>query len=233
MRNPDVIEQFERRLAELGCPPRKLRRYVQEIRDHHEDLKRAALEEGLAEAQAEARASRLLGEPVELAELFAAGLRQSSWFGRHRVLTFCLLPPAGVFGASIFGLGTVLALLRLCYSEADWGVVAGEGDGLNLIALGIRTSWYLALALMTLMFCWLARRSGAGIRWALAACAVCSFQSFFGFYQIVPHATTIGYSLSPNWLGPLTPLAIGAATYFLHRRAGHKLEASPAGEQNV
>ena len=223
MHKPRAIERFERRMVELGCPPRELRRCVEEIADHHEDLKRTALEEGLAEAEAEARANQLLGEPVALAERFAAVLRQSSWFGRHRVLTFCLLPPAGIFAASILALGAVLGLLRLYYSADEWSVVAGEGDGWNPIALGVRSSWYLALGLMTLVFCWLARRSAAGIWWALAACAVCSFQSSFGFCEIVPHATTIGYTLSPNWHGALIPLVIGAVIYALHQRARRQL----------
>ncbi|HEY5911420.1 MAG TPA: permease prefix domain 1-containing protein [Verrucomicrobiae bacterium] len=219
MHRAHAIGQFERRLAELGCPPRELRRYAEEIADHHEDLKEAALEEGLAEAEAEARATRLLGEPVALAERFAAVLRQSSWFGRHRVLTFCILPPVGIFAASIFGLGVALGLLRLYYSADEWSVLAGEGDGWNPIALGVRTSWYVAMGLVTLVFCWLSRRCSAGIGWALAACVVCSIQSLFGFCSVVPHSTTIGYSLSPNWHCALLPLVIGSAIYALHQRA--------------
>lgn len=232
MHKARVIEQFERRLLELGCPPRGLRRCVEEVADHHEDLKRAALQEGLAEAEAEARASQLLGEPVALAQNFAVVLRQSSWFGRHRVLTFCFLPPLGIFAASIMGLGAVLGLLRLYYTGDEWNVLAAEGDGWNPIALGIRTSWYLAMACMTLVFCWLARHSAAGIRWALAGCAVCSLQSFFGFCRIVPHATTIGYSLSPNWHCALIPLLIGGTIYALHRRAQGQLTAVSENEQN-
>src|SRR5580765_654761 len=115
-----TLRQFEHRLAGLGCPRHHLKRYVEEVAEHHDDLKRAALEEGLAEADAEAYASRLLGEPVELAERCAAALRQSSWFGRHRVLSFCFLPPAVIFAASILGLLAVLGLLRVCLSGDQW-----------------------------------------------------------------------------------------------------------------
>jgi hypothetical protein len=81
-----AIELLQRRVVELGCLPAQLRRQVQEMAEHHADLKRAALGEGLAEVDAEARADELLGEPVELAEGLAAVLRHYSWFGRHRVL---------------------------------------------------------------------------------------------------------------------------------------------------
>jgi hypothetical protein len=42
---PDAIaiEQFERRLVELGCPGRPLRERVEELGDHYHDLKAAAL----------------------------------------------------------------------------------------------------------------------------------------------------------------------------------------------
>ena len=49
-----------------------VRREVRELAEHHDDLKQAALEEGLSEAEAAARADSLLGEPAGLAELLAA-----------------------------------------------------------------------------------------------------------------------------------------------------------------
>ena len=91
------LTQIERRLTELACPPGQLRRKIRELAEHHEDLKRDALEEGLPEADAEARANELLGEPVALAEHLAAALRQSSWWGRHPIIGFCLLPPFAIF----------------------------------------------------------------------------------------------------------------------------------------
>src|SRR5436189_4610752 len=96
LQNAMVIEQFKRRLIELGLPMDRIRRNIQELADHHEDLKRDALEEGLSEAAAEARATERLGEPVALAERVAAVLRNSSWCGRHPVFSFCILPPLGI-----------------------------------------------------------------------------------------------------------------------------------------
>src|SRR5580698_8230768 len=95
MPDAGVIGQFERRLVELGCPGTQARRKAQELADHHADLKQAALEDGLSETEAEARAVAQLGEPVGLAEKLAYILRQSSWWGRHPVLGFCLLPLFG------------------------------------------------------------------------------------------------------------------------------------------
>ena len=92
-----IIGQFERRLLELGCPATQARDKARELADHHADLKQAALEEGFSETEAEARAAAQLGEPAGLAERLARAMRQSSWWGRHPVIGFCLLPLLGVW----------------------------------------------------------------------------------------------------------------------------------------
>lgn len=92
MRKADFIEQLRRRLVDLGCPITHVRRLVQEVADHREDLKQAALSEGLSESAAEIHADTLLGKPVELAERLTLALRQSSWWSRHFIIGFCLVP---------------------------------------------------------------------------------------------------------------------------------------------
>src|ERR1700679_2626357 len=94
-----VIAQFERRLVELGCPSRPLSARVRELADHHEDLKQAALEAGLPEAEATARASTQLGDPLLLAENAVLLLRRASWWGRHPLLGFGVLPVLGFIPA--------------------------------------------------------------------------------------------------------------------------------------
>src|SRR5262245_29922509 len=95
MPKADVIERFQRRMIELGCPGKRIRRVTQELADHYEDLKQAAIGDGLADEAAKERAEALLGEPTALAERAAAALRHSSWWGRHRVLGFGFLAPLG------------------------------------------------------------------------------------------------------------------------------------------
>ena len=73
-----LITQFERRLVEMGCPSRRLAESVHELAEHYEDLKQAALEDGLSEKEAEAQASARLGNPVLLAENAVNMLRESS-----------------------------------------------------------------------------------------------------------------------------------------------------------
>src|SRR5271157_1428665 len=126
MRNPAVIAMFERRLAELGCPAAKLSAKVLELGEHHEDLKQAALEEGLSEPEAEARADELLGEPVTLAGQISAVLRQSSWWGRHPVITFCLLPWLVMLLMALLGLSLDALAGRLYFTDDELSILADD-----------------------------------------------------------------------------------------------------------
>ena len=213
MPNAPAIEAFERRLLELGFPARQLERRVRELADHHEDLKLAALQEGLSETEAEARADQRLGEPVDLAERVAFALRQSFWLGRHRVIGFCLLPIPATFAASMLGVAAAFGLVRSWVSADEWTVLADGGPGFGVLAGAGRTACCGAIALITVLFCWLARRSALGWRWALLACACCSVQSFFGYCHILPHSANLGYSSTPNWSCGAIPLWALAAVW--------------------
>ena len=225
MPKPVAIARLERRLAELGCPTQQRERRVREIADHYEDLKVAGLEEGLSEAAAEARANELLGEPVAIAEQLAAALRQSSWWGRHRIIGFCLLPPLGIFVASVLSLFAVLGCLRFCFSASEWRVLADQGSGFRLLVLAVELGSYASTAGISILFCWLAQRSNSGHRWAMLACGVCSLQSYFGYCRISPHAVSIGYSLSPDWICVLIPLCLAAVIWARQSRASTMLNA--------
>ena len=47
---PDFVEPLRRRLVELGCPMAQVRRLSREVADHRDDLKQAAVSEGLSGA---------------------------------------------------------------------------------------------------------------------------------------------------------------------------------------
>jgi hypothetical protein len=216
MPNASAIRTFERRLRELGCPAAQMGHRVRELADHHEDLKEAALREGLSEAEAEALADQRLGEPVALAEQVARMVRQSSWLGRHRVIGFCLLPVPATFAASLLGVAAAFALVRFRVSAEDWAVLADGGPGFTVLVGTSRAACCGAIALTTVLFCWLARRAAAGWKWALLACAGCALQSFFGCCRILPHSAFVGYSSTPNWSCAVIPLWVAAAAGIWH-----------------
>ncbi len=65
---PDFIERLHHRLMELGCPVRQVRRLVREVAEHREDLKQAALLDGLSGDAVETQVNATLGDPFYLAE---------------------------------------------------------------------------------------------------------------------------------------------------------------------
>lgn len=199
MRNDAVIGRFERRLVESGFPGDQVRRNVRELAEHHQDLKQNALEEGLSEAEAQTRADELLGEPAVLAEILATALRQSSWWGRHPIIGFGLLPPLGILLLLSLGLGLDCLLGALYFPREQLTALANSAPGLNFFRVSLDTTCYAAILLAALLFCSLARRTGAWLKWALVACAVCALQGLFFYHTLRAHEFSIGYNLHPDW----------------------------------
>jgi hypothetical protein len=202
MRDSTVIALFERRLAEFGFRDARLRSCARELCEHREDLKQAALEEGMSEADAEARAEKLLGEPYALAAQISAVLRQSSWYGRHPVITFCLLPLVGMLLMMALGLGVDALATRLCFRAGEVSLLAETGAGMALLNTVVLGTWCGMVLLTAIFFCWLAQRTARGLIWALTACAVCSFYSCCAGIQLHPHQVTLCCGFPPALFHP-------------------------------
>ena len=221
MPRTDFTEQLRLRLTELGCPIAHLRRLVQEVADHHEDLKQAALSEGLSEANAEARANVQLGDPLALAEHLMVALRRSSLWGRHFLIGFCVLPllAVPVLWALLLFLGLSLEF-ALGYGW-DWkklNVAADNPVAFHHLAIAVHGADYVAIALATLLFCWLARRSVVSVRWMLTSCVICSLYALFFWATIKPHHFALGITWTPQWIRAVIPLLIAGAIYVFQRR---------------
>jgi hypothetical protein len=242
MHDAVAIGQFERRLVELGCPAARLREKVRELAEHYQDLKEAALEEGLTEAEAEARAEAELGDAVLLAEETLAVLRQASWWGRHPALGFCFLPllafwPAWVCCAGALT-GTCWLLGRLfgpTYQFDDNAVQAVKANP-ELFEGFVRPTnevlTFSAILLMALVFCWLARRAAVGMKWMATACLVCALDGVVNYADIVPGLVTFGFILlSPFWYGAILPLSVAAAALVRQKRTANRLAPIPAGRR--
>lgn len=207
----DPIEQLRLRLIELGCPLPRLQRMVQEVAEHREDSLRGLVAQGMAAAEAEARANVRLGDPRTLAENLMESLRRSSWCGRHRFIAFGVLP---VLGFPLFWMAVLCLNLSLAYAFGfGWDpkkLHAAAGDPiafhhLTMVAYGAD---YLATALVALGFCHLANRAGVQRRWLLFVCLVCAIYSLFMFTYVSPHNYTIGFNSHPEWIRGAIPLLI-------------------------
>ena len=215
-----VIARFERRLVELGCPAWRSAARVRELAEHFEDLKAAAMGEGLGEAEAEVRAGAQLGNPVLLADNAAWLLRRSSWWGRHPLIRFGVLPflsfipILGVCWAVSLGAcwlaGRVGPAYRFDSSLA--GALSADPKIFYQFAGPLNTGVMLLAMLVTMvLFGWLARRSVVGMKWMLGVCAVCAVDSLFGYSGIHPHSfdVQLGWN-SSDWFHNVAYAAIPA-----------------------
>jgi len=234
MREPLVIARFERRLAELGCPSAHLFTSVRELGEHREDLRLDALDEGLCAAEADGRADALLGDPADLAARVAAVFRHSTWWGRHPFIGFCLLPLALVLLAGVLGLSLDAAAGWLYFTRQGICCLAGDAAASALLRAGILGTWFALFLLTSSVLCLLAERAGCGLRWALAACAACSFYSYCLGFKLTSHECSFYCQFPPapanlHWIPACAPLlaAIGAAWRRLERLRRFRVQRSP------
>jgi len=216
MLNTDFIKQLRCQLVNLGCPIARVRRLVREVADHREDLKQAALSDGLSESAAEIHADTLLGNPLELAERLTMALRQSSWWGRHSIIGFCVLPllAVPVLWSLLMFLSLWLAFaIGYALDQNRLHVAADNPANFHHMFLVVHGADCLAIALVTLLFCWLARRSALSFKWTVTACVICSLYAMFSWIRIAPHSLTLGLTLTPQWFRFATPLAVVAMAY--------------------
>jgi len=229
MPEADFIETLRCRLVELGCPLAQVRRLVREVADHRDDLKQAAEAEGLSGAAAEIQAMAQLGDPLALAEDLAATLRRSSWWGRHYVITFGLLPVLAV--PVLWALALLLELFLLVgVLGHGWNLtkirpMADDPVTFSYLLMIFHLMDYLAVAFVALAFHRLARRAAVNRKWMMIAFGLCSFYSLLSWASVEPHTFSLGFSANlhfhmhyEQWIKGMIPPAVAAAGYVLHRR---------------
>jgi len=244
MPKANYIAQLRGRLVELGCPIFQVRRLVREVADHREDLLRTAVAEGCSASEAEARADGQLGDPADLAERLTAVVRRSSWWGRHSLIGFGLLPVVVI--PLLWGLLTALGLMlefAVGYG-LNWDrlhAAAKSAGGFHHICMAVHSADCVAVALVTVLFCWLTYRVAASFKWTVAVCVVSALYALVSgvFIQphdasIQPHNLTLGFNAhwppytiwSPQLIRFAIPLLILGLTCVYQRRAAHRFRES-------
>ena len=222
-----ALRQIERGLTELDCPTAALRRHLRELAEHHEDLKRHALEEGLSEADAEAQANKLLGEPAVLAAQLAAALRQSSWWGRHPIIGFCLLPPFVIFFLFTLTLWFDSGICHLFLPEEQISNLADGGRELKFCQWLLTGNFYASTILTAALFATLARRTVAGMKWTFVVCVLCALLAACFYVAISPHNITVGLWNHLQWTGLLLPFAVAVGAWWRRRQSISTLAPMP------
>ena len=180
--------------------------------------------EGLAEVDADNRANAQLGDPLVLAENLIATVRRSSWWGRHSVIGFCLLPV--LVYPVLWALFLVLELLLVITVSYGWDskkldVAKNDPVAFHRMLMACHVVDYLAIALATLLFCWLAQRAAVKLKWMAISCALCSMAAIITWVKVEPHSLSLGFSMNSQldlpWSRGVIPLLMAGGMYFFER----------------
>lgn len=215
-------------LARRGLPRAYVERFLRELEDHVQDVFQEQEESMRMEAlEMEMAVEQRLGGCEELAEQAVAKYRRANFAGRHPVWTFVVAPlPAAilawvlylvlgslVIGALVWALGGGMEGLERLESEQPAAAVWAARSFYNLSA-------FVPPAVVVLVWCRLARRSGRGWAWALASCLLIATIAGLFVWQLrfpTPEekgALLLGLGFQPRLIQAVqfaVPLAIAAA----------------------
>jgi hypothetical protein len=227
MPNPSFIRTLEHQLVKHGLGLREVERRIQEVADHYEDLKQAAMDSGLAEAEAESKAAASIGQVDLLADQMASSARRSHWQGRHRFLAFCLLPPIAVSAMLLAILFSTILVIQLLLPNTMQTNTTADPVFPKLAVLVFSLIKYAATAFAAFTFYRMAQRAAVGFGWVLAASALCGFHSYLMQANASAHSFTLGFSSNNGDLrGLFLPLLIVLALWA--RQMRRELNLSPA-----
>jgi len=172
MVNQSWLDAVEKELVHRSLPPSRIRRMVEELRDHLLDL-----EADPQAGQAADVATQRLGSPVELAEAAWENHVACSYVGRHPVVGFVLLPiPLTLLGWFL----AVVAVILLFHLGGclPWEAMHLQGKSIQkwptalfylatILDFSVRVLPPIAAAILC---CSWARKAARGWMWSLAAC---------------------------------------------------------------
>ena len=130
-----------RRLIEAGIAPKHVRRTVDEMRDHFDDLVEAGLEKGRQHDRAHQRALRELGQVDDLVHEMAAHPELKSWASRYPRTAIVVYPLACL---------AALPAVPVTVGVANASLIARWGA--SLIAAGLVTAGMLLILQLSILF---------------------------------------------------------------------------------
>lgn len=227
MTNQPWLDKVRRQLAENNLPPAYIRRFMEELSDHCQDITEETMN---TKNDFHSR----LGEPNQVAEAAVIAYRRRTFLGRHPSAAFV------VFG--ITPLASLLGLFLLAFACMFGAFAAFEWLGIDLNAKRFDPAASVVLpyvfsllmvvipaSLASLFYCKLIRRLGISKRWMILSSVVLAIVAILPIWTItlsdqpgqsvlrcgmgsptdIGH-TIVGYFSSfQQWLQFLPPLLIG------------------------
>lgn len=224
MPEPPSIRSFRRRLVRRGAPSSYSTRAVRELHEHWEDLAEESGRQGLTAAEAEAEATKRIGDPVALADEMFETMRAQSLPARFPTVFFGALALVAII---IWWVG-LLALMGLATGAMFWDPKTSTGKPPNAERLMLFVDWIRSGSFVgiPLLCCHIAREYFAGWQGALWGCLVAVAHNATHFFEIAgaPGISTVKWGYTFSTAGPrlapiLIPLAVAALFWAWQHRA--------------
>lgn len=131
-------QKLRRDLLLGGVAPKHVRRTIDELGAHYEDLKTQAISEGLQEEEGAARAQRELGDAATILDEVLSKPELRSWAATYPRAFFLLVPVLSVLASFAIVIASVLFLA----SSAGWLEGLEDGSELTLWRKAAVESWF-------------------------------------------------------------------------------------------
>jgi hypothetical protein len=141
---PELFNELRERLLRAGVAPRHVRRYLDELADHLEDLRAEGERAGLGRPDAEAAALARLGQVDDLARAMTERRQFQSWFARAPWIAFGLAPLVVLASAYLFACLILWSGWRMFLPGTNSPFVTLPVDGLANLYFGVGRSVYFA-----------------------------------------------------------------------------------------
>ena len=216
----EKLEEVSRRLAESKLPRAYIRRFMDELTDHFHDF----MEDNMNASLSTERIASRLGRPDELADAAVVTYKRRTFFGRHpmaKFLVFGVSPLFAMLAAFVAACFGVIALGSICEQcgvrLADRAYLGGASPTTVTWTLSVLTT-IIPAALLTVAYCYYAKRSGVSKRWMAASCGVLAFLAMLPIQNVLfsdlpgKSAWQIGLYFPPGLLQCvqlIVPLGVG------------------------
>jgi hypothetical protein len=166
MANRPWLDEVRKRLANDGLPAAYIRRFMDELSDHFQDLTEETM-------STEANAWSRLGEPGQVAQAAVESYRRRSLLGRHPTAAFFVFAISPVV-SSIAGLVALLWAGCVIVDQFCPTFFDGPPKWLDTALPDLLriTTIVVPSALASVLYCRLAGRFGLSMKWGFVSCVM-------------------------------------------------------------
>src|SRR5262245_35473761 len=180
MDSPSWLDELRAQLAQRNLPPVYIERLVAELSDHLSDL----LEEQKGmEANTSGAAIGRIGDPDQVAQAASVAYGRRTFYGRHPVLTFLVLP---VLALPLLWFPLLLACEWRGEDLSRVSAAATSLTGLASLRIAWFAVWQLPVVIAAILWCRLATSCGRPWPWRMLSCAILALLTIFVVPLVLP-----------------------------------------------